>query len=214
MTLIAPSLLSSDFSKLGEEVRALEKAGADWIHFDIMDSHFVPDISFGPLVIQALRDFSSLPFDVHLMVSQPEKFIRPMALAGANSLSFHIEAAPSPQNLLKEVKKHGLKAGLSLKPESPIELLFPFLEDLDLVLVMTVEPGKSGQKFLKKPAEKVGLLRRKVMPLKNPPLIAVDGGINSQTAKWVSGADVLVSGHYIFKSRGDYSIPIAGLRKA
>ena len=211
--LIAPSLLSSDFSKLREEVQALEKAGADWIHFDIMDSHFVPALTFGPPIVQSLRDFSSLPFDAHLMVSRPDKLIGAFAEAGADHITIHLEAAPRPQAILQEIQRLNRKAGLSIKPKTPVEALYPFLEDLDLVLIMTVEPGKGGQTFLKKQAEKLEILRTKCLSLKNPPLIVVDGGINPETAKWVQKADVLVSGNYIFKSK-NYSSGIAELKKA
>ena len=211
--LIAPSLLSCDFSRLGEELKALEKAGADRIHLDIMDSHFVPSLSFGPAVVQALRPLSALPFDVHLMVSHPEKFIEPFALAGADSLTFHLEAEPQPQKLLRKIQRHGLKAGLSIKPKTPVSALFPFLGDLDLILIMTVEPGRGGQAFLKEPAGKIKALRDKFSPIKNPPSIQVDGGINPETVKWVLESDVLVSGNYILKSE-NYSKSIARLKNS
>lgn len=209
--LIEPSLLSSDFSSLGEEVKALEKAGADGIHLDIMDSHFVPNLTFGPPVIKSLRALSSLPFDAHLMVSQPEVLVESFAAVGVDRLTFHLEAAPEPRELLKKIRNFNIKAGLSIKPESPVENLFPFLEDLDLVLIMTVEPGRSGQSFLKEPAKKVRILREKICKLEKTPWIAVDGGINPETAKYVREADILVSGNYIFKD-GDYSKNIARLR--
>ena len=200
--LIAPSLLSSDFSKLGEEVKALEQAGADWIHWDIMDSHFVPDLTFGPSVVKSVRHLSRLPFDVHLLVDKPEALIPDFAEAGADVITFHLEAEKDPLNLIKTIKKYGLKAGLSIKPKTPLESLDPFLEVLDLVLIMTVEPGKGGQVFLKDQVKKVQTLREKINFLDSPPLIEVDGGINPETAKQVPSADVLVSGSYIFK--GDY----------
>ena len=209
--LIAPSLLSSDFSKLGEEVKALERAGADGIHFDIMDSHFVPQLTFGPILIQSLRPLSSLPFDVHLMVERVEHVIPAVAEAGAHSITFHLEAVKEPHNLLQKIRDLNIKAGLSLKPKTPIEKVFPFLEFLDLVLIMTVEPGQSGQMFLTEQAKKTEILRKKISSLKNPPLIAVDGGIDPETRKLVPQADILVSGNYIFQSE-DYSSAIAQLK--
>ncbi len=211
--LIAPSLLSSDFSKLGEEVKALEKAGADWLHFDIMDSHFVSDLTFGPAIVQSLRPLSPLFFDTHLMVSHPERFIEPLARAGSDCISFHFEAVSNPRPLLKKIQKLNIKAGLSIKPETSVEEIFSFLENLDLILIMTVEPGKGGQAFLKDQAQKVELLKQKIFSFKKPPLIAVDGGINPETAQLVQKADVLISGNYIFKS-DSYSSSIAKLKNA
>ncbi len=209
--LIAPSLLSSDFSRLGGEVRALEKAGADWIHFDVMDGHFVPDLTMGPLAVQPLRPLSRLPFDVHLMTSQPAKWIEPFARAGASHLTMHIEALPSPGEALRKIRRLGLKAGLSLKPDTPAECLFPFLGDLDLILVMAVEPGRGGQKFLPLAADKIKSFKKKARSQKRPPLVAVDGGITLETAKAAREADVLISGSYVFKS-GDYARAISDLK--
>ncbi|MDE0091662.1 MAG: ribulose-phosphate 3-epimerase [Oligoflexia bacterium] len=211
--LIAPSLLSSDFSKLGEEIQALEKAGADWIHWDIMDSHFVPNLTFGPPVLKALRPLSSLFFDVHLMVEKPENLLLPFAKAGANSITFHLEACKNPLDLIIKIKTLNLKAGLSLKPDSPIDKALPFLENLDLILIMTVEPGEGGQTFLTEQAKKVKILREKINSNNYPTLIEVDGGITPETAKKVSQADVLVSGNYIFQS-GDYNASILQLRNS
>ena len=209
--LIAPSLLSSDFSQLGREVQTLEKAGADWIHWDIMDSHFVPQLTFGPPVVKALRPLSPLAFDIHLMVEKPERLILPFQRAGADSITFHIESCKEPKNLIQKIKSLNLKAGLSVKPKTPIEQVFPFLEGLDLILVMTVEPGAGGQAFLEKQAEKVLILREKIRSLHSPPLIEVDGGVDFEVAKKVIEADVLVSGNYIFK--GNYKNRISKLKQ-
>ena len=211
--LVEPSLLSSDFSKLGEEVKALEEAGADGLHLDIMDSHFVPNLSFGPPVVKSLRNLSSLPFDAHLMLSQPEVLVESFASVGVDRLTFHLEAVPQPQELLRKIKSFGMKAGLSIKPKSPVEDLFPFLKDVDFILIMTVEPGKSGQDFLREQAKKVRILKEKICHLNTDTWIAVDGGINPETAKYVQEADILISGNYIFKS-GNYSESIARLKNS
>ena len=211
--LVAPSLLSSDFSRLGEEIRAVEKAGADWIHIDVMDGHFVPNLTLGPPVIKKLRSVTSLPFDVHLMVSHPENFIQPFVQAGADYLTVHIEAVSNPLETLQHIKSLNVKAGISLRPATSVEALRPFLKSVDLVLVMTVEPGKGGQSFITKQADKVRLLREMVNSLSSPPLIAVDGGITDQTAKQVALADVLVSGSYIFQNP-DYGVAISQLKNS
>ena len=211
--LVAPSLLSCDCSKIGEEVKAVEQAGADWIHWDIMDSHFVPNLTFGPLIVKALRPLSSLFFDVHLMVEDPERFVIPFQKAGANQITFHIESCPNPLPLIKKIKSLKLKAGLSLKPNTPIQKIFPFLKELDLVLIMTVEPGAGSQKFLPEQAKKVSLIKEKSQKLNPNILIEVDGGIQPETAKQVPQADVLVSGNYIFTSK-DYSQSLLKLKKA
>ena len=211
--LVAPSLLSSDFSRLGEEIRAVEKAGADWIHIDVMDGHFVPDLTLGPPVIKKLRSVTSLPFDVHLMVSHPENLIKPFAQAGADYLTVHIEAVSKPLETLKHIKSLNMKAGVSLRPSTPVEALQPVLTAVDLILVMTVEPGKEGQAFLPEQADKVRWLREAVQPFPSPPLISVDGGITDQTAKQVIFADVLVSGSYIFHG-SDYAQAISRLKNS
>ena len=210
--LIAPSLLSADFSRLGEELKTLEKAGADRIHWDIMDSYFVPSLSFGPMLLKALRPLSRLPFDAHLMVSRPEALIEPLVEAGANSISFHIEAEKKPKKLLQKIQSFGLKAGLALKPATALDEFLPWLEFSDLLLVMTVEPGKSGQSFLKEQVQKVKLLRQHLKELDPTPLIAVDGGIRPETALYLKQeVDILISGDYILKSK-DYAKSIASLK--
>ena len=211
--LVAPSLLSCDFSKIGEEVKALERAGADWIHWDIMDGHFVPNLTFGPLVLKALRHITSLCFDVHLMVEDPESFVIPFQKAGADQITFHIESVTDPLALIKKIKALNLKAGLSLRPNTSIEKLFPYLKELDLVLIMTVEPGAGAQKFLPEQADKVRIIKEKSLKLNPKLLIEVDGGIRPETAQLVPQADVLVSGNYIFSS-SDYARSLLELKKA
>ena len=211
--LVAPSLLSADFSQLGEEIRAVEKADANWIHIDVMDSHFVPDLTLGPPVVKKLRPVTNLTFDVHLMVSRPEGLLKPFAQAGADYLTVHIEAVSEPLETLQHIKSLNMKAGISLRPSTPVEALQPVLKAVDLVLVMTVEPGKEGQTFLSDQADKVRWLREAVKSFPSPPLISVDGGITAQTAKQVRGADVLVSGSYIFHS-SDYAQAISQLKNS
>ncbi|MCY4513156.1 MAG: ribulose-phosphate 3-epimerase [Bdellovibrionales bacterium] len=210
---VAPSLLSSDFSRLGEEIQAVEKAGADWIHIDVMDGHFVPDLTLGPPVVKKLRPVTKLPFDVHLMISHPENFIESFAQAGADYLTIHVEAVSKPLEIIKSIKSLNMKPGISLRPSTSVEALKPFLPAVDLVLVMTVEPGKGGQAFLNNQADKVRQLREMVKSLSPSPLIAVDGGITEKTAKQVALADVLVSGSFIFKS-SDYALAISQLRNS
>ena len=211
--LVAPSLLAADFSRLREEIQAVEKAGADEIHIDVMDGHFVPDLTLGPPVVKKIRPVTTLPFDVHLMVQQPENFIAPFARAGANRLTFHIESVSDPLKVIQQIKSLNVKAGLSLRPSTPVETLLPFLKSVDLILVMTVEPGKGGQAFLTKQAEKIKILKNSASKLERPPLIAVDGGITPETAKQAGSADMLISGSYIFNSPS-YTEAVARLKHA
>ena len=198
---ISPSILSADFSKLGSEIQNLEKAGADLIHIDVMDGHFVPNITIGPEVIKKLRKYTSLPFDVHLMISPVNNFIKNFADAGANIITIHPEATTDLKSSINKIKSFNKKAGVSLNPETPIDAVLPVLNEIDLVLVMSVNPGFGGQKFMKETLEKVKKLREEIDKKQLPTLIEIDGGINFENAKMAkeAGVDVIVSGTTIFK---------------
>ena len=198
---ISPSILSADFSKLGEEILALEKAGADYIHIDVMDGHFVPNITIGPEVIKRLRPVTKLPFDVHLMISPVNNFIKDFADAGADIITFHPEATENVSETINLIKKLGKKVGISLKPKSQINLIEDHLDEIDLILIMSVEPGFGGQKFMPEVLDKMKKLRDLITRKKLNIDIEIDGGINFNNSKTVkaSGANILVSGSTIFK---------------
>ena len=212
---ISPSILSAAFSKLGTEIQNLEKAKADFIHIDVMDGHFVPNITIGPEVINNLRKYTSLPFDVHLMISPVNNFIINFADAGANIITIHPEATTDLKSSINKIKSFNKKAGVSLNPETPIDAVLPVLNEIDLVLVMSVNPGFGGQKFMKETLEKVKKLREEIYKKQLPTLIEIDGGINFENAKMAKepGVDVIVSGTTIFKeNRGDLKKNIQLLR--
>tara|TARA_B110000014_G_C20117698_1_gene590864 strand:+ start:56 stop:715 length:660 start_codon:yes stop_codon:yes gene_type:complete len=213
---ISPSILSADFSKLGNEIKDLEKADADLIHIDVMDGHFVPNITIGPEVISKLRKYTSLPFDVHLMISPVDKFITNFAEAGADIITIHPEATSNLYASIKKIKSLNKKAGVSLNPETSIDKVMPVLEMIDLVLVMSVNPGFGGQKFMKETLEKVKSLRKQIDSRDLKTQIEIDGGINFENSKIaiMAGVDILVSGTTVFKeNNGDLKKNIKLLRK-
>jgi len=212
---ISPSILSADFSKLGEEIIKLEKAGADYIHIDVMDGHFVPNITIGPEVIKKLRSKTKIPFDVHLMISPVDNFIKNFAEAGADIITVHPEATKDLKNTISIIRKLNKKVGVSLNPESPISLVENVLDSIDLVLIMSVNPGFGGQKFMIETLEKLKNLKSIINQKKLKTLLEIDGGINFENYKMAidAGANILVSGTTIFKSNnGDIKKNIESLR--
>ena len=199
---ISPSILSADFSKLGLEIISLEKAGADLIHIDVMDGHFVPNITIGPDIIKSLRKFSKLPFDVHLMISPVDKYIENFSNAGADIITLHPEATPDLAASIQKIKSLGKKAGVSLNPDTSTDKIDKLLSEIDIVLIMSVHPGFAGQKFIEHTLKKVKYLKAKIKEKKLKTEIEIDGGINFETAKLAidAGVDILVSGTTIFKS--------------
>ena len=197
--IISPSILSADFANLERDIKRVEDAGADWIHVDVMDGHFVPNITIGVPVVKSIKKVTNLPLDVHLMIENPEKYIEPFAKAGADILTFHYEAVKDIQLIVDLIKSFGIKAGMSIKPKTSPDEILKYLGILDLLLVMTVEPGFGGQSFMEDCAEKIPVIKRHAP---ENLIIQVDGGINAQTAKICTsyGANSLVAGNYIYKS--------------
>jgi len=214
MVLVAPSILSADFSKLGEEIKAVEMAGADWIHIDVMDGHFVPNLTIGPVVVKSIRKTTDLPFDVHLMISNPEKYIERFVDAGADILTVHIETVENPLEIINKIRDLGCKAGLTLNPDTPFKKISEFVPEVDLVLIMTVYPGFSGQKFKEEVIPKISEARKKIDSIGKDIYLEVDGGINDKTSILAkkAGADVLVAGNHVFKSE-NYEKAISLLKK-
>lgn len=215
MNLIAPSILSADGGRFAEEIAAVEKAGADWIHIDVMDGHFVPNITMGPAIVAALRKTTGLPFDVHLMIENPERFIESFAAAGADVITVHVEAANHLHRTVDLIKKCGKKAGVSLNPATPLIQIEEILPDINLLLIMTVNPGFGGQQFIQNTLAKITRASQLLNALPNKPLLEVDGGVTLKNIKSIAraGAQVLVAGNSVF-STSDYGKTIAELKAA
>lgn len=214
MKAVAPSILSADFTRLGEELRAMERAGADYHHLDVMDGHFVPNMTFGPMVVEAARRVASIPLDVHLMIDNPDSYAVDFVKAGADFVTFHYEATPHVHRVLSSIRQAGAGSGLSLTPSTPIEALSEVVNYLDLVLVMSVNPGFGGQSFIPEALDKISRLRKFLdEKSKKHIFIEVDGGVCGQNASalYEAGADILVSGSYLYGA-ADYALAIDSLK--
>ena len=211
---VAPSLLSCNFAKMGEEVQKVDKAGADWIHLDVMDGHFVPNLTIGPAIVSAVRPYTKLPFDVHLMIDYPLDYIDSFVDAGADIITFHIESKSDTAQTIEKIKSRGIKPGLVIKPKTPAEAVYEYLDKVYVILVMTVEPGFGGQSFMWDMLPKVTAIKEECAKRGLEVLVEVDGGISEKTAGAAAGAgvDVCVSGTGIFKSK-DMPATISAIRK-
>lgn len=208
--IIAPSILSADFANLEADVKKVAAAGADWIHVDVMDGHFVPNLTIGAPVVKALKKISPIPLDVHLMIYNLEKYVPEFLSAGADILTIHVEATKEPEALLKEIRKAGARSGITLRPGTSEDEILPLLEYADLVLVMTVEPGFGGQEFRMDQVPKLKRLRKEIETRNLPILLEVDGGVNDKTISFCQDADAIVAGSYVFKN--DYQKAIQNLK--
>lgn len=215
MVKIAPSILSADFAKLGEEIKEVEEAGADYIHVDVMDGHFVPNITIGPLIVEAIKPITNLPLDVHLMIENPDQYIEAFAKAGASIITVHEEAAVHLHRTVHLIKSYGIKAGVTINPATPVAMIEPILRDVDLALVMTVNPGFGGQSFIHEAVDKIERLDELRKKHNYTYEIEIDGGVNTETAKICTdaGADVLVAGSAIF-NKEDRNEALMAIRKA
>ena len=214
MKKIAPSILSSDFGNLAREIRAVEEAGADYIHIDVMDGHFVPNLTVGPVVVECVRKLTRLPLDVHLMVERPEDLLDAFIKAGSDIITVHVEATPHLHRAIQSIKEKGARAGVSLNPSTPIQSIEPVIEDVDMVVIMSVNPGFGGQELIRSALAKIKRVRKLLDEAGSKAELEVDGGIKAENIRDVSlaGADVFVSGSGIFKTK-DYKKTIAEMRK-
>ena len=212
--LVSPSILAADFANLGAEILSIEKAGAELIHIDVMDGHFVPNISIGIPVVKSVRSVTDLPLDVHLMISEPLKYIQQFADAGADHITFHLESEGNTGDVIRKIKESGCTAGISIKPGTAADLIYPFLDDIDLVLIMSVEPGFGGQSFMPETMEKVKKIRGWINDAKLPVHLEVDGGIDGTTVKTAagSGANMMVAGTFVFKHPEGTACAISSLK--